>query len=189
MLGRLASGLFRSPPAASPLLRLQSRSCVVRSIVTPETICRDWTPQSRRVGAVGMKCGMTQVRATVHPAASASSMPGSHAHSIFYMRVARFVQAWSANGTRIPITVIELQDLQVAKVRVPMKDGVCALQLAGGWEKRKHLTYSEARNYESKGLSYKRYMREFPVTEDALLPVRSAGMHSARHPRSAAQTG
>jgi len=31
--------------------------------------------------------------------------------------------------------------------------------------------HREARNFESKGLSYKKYMREFPVTEDALLPT------------------
>ena len=52
-----------------------------------------------------------------------------------------------------------------------MQDGVCALQLAGGWEKRKRMSLAEARNYETKGLAYKRYMREFAVTEDALLPV------------------
>ena len=33
------------------------------------------------------------------------------------------------------------------------------------------MTTSEARSYETKGLAYKRYTREFPVTEDALLPV------------------
>ena len=95
--------------------------------------------RSRRVGAIGMKCGMTQ--------------------------------AWSASGERVPLTVIELQDLQVTKVRTPLKDGVCALQLAGGWEKRKRMTTSEARVFETKGMAYKSYLREFPVTEDALLPV------------------
>ena len=71
----------------------------------------------------------------------------------------------------MPLTVIELQDLQVSKVRVPMRDGVCALQLAGGWQKRKRMTLTEARSFEAKGLAYKKYLREFPVTEDALLPV------------------
>ena len=135
-LGRSAAAL-RSPAAA--LSGPWRGMLATRAVVTPDSVCREWAPASRRVGAVGMKCGMTQ--------------------------------AWSASGQRIPITVIELQDLQVSKVRVPMSDGVCALQLAGGWEKRKRMTTAEARNYEAKGLAYKRYMREFPVTEDALLPV------------------
>ena len=87
------------------------------------------------------------------------------------MRARAVPQDWSASGKLVPLTVIEIQDLQVAKVRVPMIDGVCALQLAGGWEKRKRMTMAEARYYETKGLAYKRYQREFPVTEDALLPI------------------
>jgi len=79
--------------------------------------------------------------------------------------------AWSATGSRIPITVVELQDLQVIKVRQRMKDGVDALQVAGGWQKRKRMRMDEARQYESKGLPLKRYVREFNVTDDALLPV------------------
>lgn len=131
-----------SPARAPAPLREHARACAARAAgakVTPESIVREWTPGSRRVGAVGMKCGMSQ--------------------------------AWSATGERVPLTVIEIQDLQVFKVRTPMTDGVCALQLAGGWEKRKRLSFSAARQYESKGLAYKRYMREFPVTEDALLPI------------------
>lgn len=137
MLSRLATRFAaRSPAASRGLCAAPSRTSVH---ITPEMVIRDWMPNSRRTGAIGMKCGMTT--------------------------------AWSANGTRVPITVIEIQDLQVSKIRVPMKDGVCALQLAGGWQKRKRMTTAEARNFETKGLAYKRYMREFPVTEDALLPV------------------
>ena len=125
-------------------------------------------PNSRRTGAIGMKCGMT----TVSPFS-----PSSGVTFLLTLLTVR-AQAWSANGTRVPITVIEIQDLQVSKIRVPMKDGVCALQLAGGWQKRKRMTTAEARNFETKGLAYKRYMREFPVTEDALLPVRPRPAHT-----------
>jgi len=79
--------------------------------------------------------------------------------------------AWSATGARVPITVVELQDLQVIKVRREMKDGVDALQVAGGWQKRKRMRKDEARQYETRGLPLKRYVREFNVTKDALLPV------------------
>lgn len=113
----------------------------------PMTINRTWSPTSQRVGALGMKCGMTQ--------------------------------AWAADGKRVPITVVEVQDLQVTKVRTPMHDGVCALQLGGGWQKRKRLTFPEARSFETNGLSYKSYLREFNVTEDALLPIGTS--ITARH--------
>lgn len=102
-------------------------------------ITRDWTPRSQRVGAIGMKCGMTM--------------------------------AWGADGRRMPITVVELQDVQVTKVRTPMTDGHHALQVGGGWQKRKRMAKAEARFYEVNGLAYKRTLKEFPVSPDALLPV------------------
>ena len=104
-----------------------------------EPVTRTWTPTSRRVGAVGMKCGMTQ--------------------------------GWTAAGKRVPLTVVELQDLQVTKVRSQVPNGECALQLGGGWKKRKQMNSAEAGRYDSQGLAYKRYLSEFSVTKDALLPV------------------
>ena len=134
-------------------LRSSLRSSSSRSISSlPESIagvsiCREWTPASTRVGALGMKCGMTQ--------------------------------AWSAAGQRVPITMVELQDLQVVKRRTRLIDGVNALQLGGGWQKRKRLTLEAARAFEKRGLPYKRYLREFPVSEDAMLPV--GATITARH--------
>jgi hypothetical protein len=93
---------------------------------------RLWSPTSQRVGAIGMKCGMSQ--------------------------------AWAANGTRVPVTVIELQDCQVVKVRRAMSDGLNALQVAAGWQKRKRMRIDEANHFITKGLPLKRYMREFAVT-------------------------
>merc|ERR1719424_737984 len=80
-------------------------------------------------------------------------------------------QAWTAAGKKVPLTCIELQDLQVVKRREEWRDGINALQLGGGWQKRKRMSTSEANAFESVGLAYKRYLREFRVTEDALLPV------------------
>lgn len=61
--------------------------------------------------------------------------------------------------------------MQVVKRREEWRDGINALQLGGGWQKRKRMSTSEANAFESVGLAYKRYLREFRVTEDALLPV------------------
>jgi len=88
-------------------------------------------------------------------------------------------QAWDATGRRVPLTVVELQDVQVIKVRKAMQDGIDALQVAAGWQKRKRLRTDQANQFLSKGLPLKRYMREFNVTEDALLPVGTS--ITARH--------
>jgi len=96
--------------------------------------------------------------------------PGSQRVGVIGMKCG-MTQAWSATGTRVPITVIELQDVQVVKVRRAMRDGVNALQVAAGWQKRKRLRTDEANQYLTRGLPLKRYMREFNVTEDALLPM------------------
>lgn len=93
---------------------------------------REWKPESRRVGAIGMKCGMTH--------------------------------AWSATGQRVPLTVVELQDVQVTKVRRAMHDGTTALQLGSGWQKRKRLRYDDANQFLSRDLPMKRYLKEFQVT-------------------------
>ena len=59
----------------------------------------------------------------------------------------------------------------MVKRRTEMVDGFSALQLGGGWQKRKRLTHHEAAMFEKRGLAYKRYLGEFRVSEDALLPV------------------
>ena len=124
------------PPSLTPLSLGFSRPlCTVGGV----PVCREWTPVSARVGAVGMKCGMTT--------------------------------EWTAEGKRVPITIVELQDLQVVKRRTEMVDGFNALQLGGGWQKRKRMTLQEASFFESRGLAYKRYLREFQVSADALLPI------------------
>ena len=49
-----------------------------------------------------------------------------------------------------------------------------ALQLGVGWQKRKRISESMARHYESRMLPLKRRLREFRVSPDALLPVAEA---------------
>ena len=121
-----ARGLSDAPVAAAP-------SGVMSSL------CREWTPSSVRVGAIGMKCGMTQ--------------------------------GWDKDGKVVALTVVELQDVQVAQVREEMTSGFWAMQLGAGWQKRKRLANDEARRFEAHGLPLKRYLREFRVTADAMLPL------------------
>ena len=102
-------------PLAS-LSRSCSRSLASRAVpsrprdplraVREVEVSREWTKDSKRCGALGMKCGMTQ--------------------------------GWTPWGQQIPLTVVEIQDLQVVQVKTPEREGISALQLGGGWAKRKY---------------------------------------------------
>lgn len=114
-----------------------------------EPLSRIWRADSRRCGAIGMKCGMTH--------------------------------GWLPSGERLPLTIVEVQDVQVVQAkRVPTSEGTgLNLQLGAGWQKRKRLSKADAGQFEARGLPLKRYMREFRVSEDALLPVGTSV--TARH--------
>ncbi|KAF5806233.1 putative ribosomal protein L3 [Helianthus annuus] len=78
---------------------------------------------------------------------------------------------WDKWGARVPITVLWCDENIVSQVKTPEKEGITALQIGCGHKKEKHLTKPEVGHFRAQGVPLKRKLREFPVTEDALLPL------------------
>ncbi|KAF9587537.1 hypothetical protein IFM89_003995 [Coptis chinensis] len=78
---------------------------------------------------------------------------------------------WDKWGARIPITVLWVDDNIVTQTKTLDKEVTTTLQIGCGQKKEKHLTKPEVGHFRSQGVPMKRKLREFPVTEDALLHV------------------
>ncbi|KAH7285990.1 hypothetical protein KP509_33G054400 [Ceratopteris richardii] len=78
---------------------------------------------------------------------------------------------WDKWGARVPFTVLWFDHNVVTQVKVEGKDCTTALQIGCGLKKAKQLTKPEFGHFMKQGVPLKRKLTEFPVTEDALLPV------------------
>lgn len=86
---------------------------------------------------------------------------------------------YDEQGLRIPVTVLQLDHVQVVAVRDQQKDGYCAVQLGAGSQKPQRLSKAMKGVYAKASLQPKAALREFRVSEDALLDV--GAELSARH--------
>ena len=75
------------------------------------------------------------------------------------------------DGKQIPVTVLQLDNLQVVSQRTSEKDGYSAVQLGAGTPKVKRVSQAMRGHYAGAGVAPKRKLAEFRVTEDNLIEV------------------
>ncbi len=75
------------------------------------------------------------------------------------------------NGTQVPVTVLQLDNLQVVAQRTTEKDGYTAVQLGAGLAKAKRTTAAMRGHFAKAHVEPKRKIAEFRVTPDCLIDV------------------
>jgi len=75
------------------------------------------------------------------------------------------------DAKQIPVTVLELDGLQVVAQRTTEKDGYTAVQLGAGSAKAKRTSQAMRGHFAAANVAPKRKVAEFRVSEDALIEV------------------
>jgi len=75
------------------------------------------------------------------------------------------------NGTQVPVTVLQLDNLQVVAQRTADKDGYTAVQLGAGSAKAKNTTAAQRGHFAKANVAPKRKIAEFRVSADNLIEV------------------
>ena len=78
---------------------------------------------------------------------------------------------FTADGSHVPVTVLELQNCQVVGQRTADRDGYVALQLGAGQAKVKNTTKAERGQFAVAKVEPKRHVAEFRVDEANLIEV------------------
>jgi len=80
-------------------------------------------------------------------------------------------RVFTEDGTHVPVTVLQLDDVQVVAQRTTEKDGYSALQLGAGKAKAKRTPKAMRGHFAKASVEPKRKLIEFRVPEDALIEV------------------
>lgn len=78
---------------------------------------------------------------------------------------------WDNLGNQVPCTVLQIQDCQVTYVKTLEKEGYLALQVGAVDVAQHKLTRSVLGHFVANGVTPKRHLVEFRVSEDAVLPI------------------
>jgi len=76
---------------------------------------------------------------------------------------------WNDDGTNLPVTVLQMDEVQVTAVRTAETDGYTAVQLGAGKRKVKHTTKPMRGHFAKARVEPKRKLAEFRVSEECLL--------------------
>lgn len=74
-------------------------------------------------------------------------------------------RVFTADGTSVPVTVIEVEPNRVTRVKTLESDGYRAVQITTGSRKAKHLTKAAAGQYARAGVEAGRFLMEFRLSE------------------------
>jgi large subunit ribosomal protein L3 len=75
------------------------------------------------------------------------------------------------NGTQVPVTVLQVDSLQVVAQRTADKDGYTAVQLGAGLAKAKRTTAAQRGHFAKAKVEPKRVLAEFRVSPENLIDV------------------
>lgn len=73
------------------------------------------------------------------------------------------MRIFTADGTAVPVTVLDVSDNRVAQVKTVESDGYTALQIAYGARKASRVTKAEAGHFAAAGVLAGRVLKEFRV--------------------------
>ncbi|KXN86912.1 50S ribosomal protein L3 [Leucoagaricus sp. SymC.cos] len=127
---------------------LQSTAAAAASTAQTEATKTDvptsskWTPKSIRTGLIARKRGMASL--------------------------------WNDQGVKIPVTVLQVENCQVtANIRTVRRNHTIyhAVQVAASDKPERTTTKQMLGHFRKAGVPPKRFVKEFPVTPDALVPV------------------
>jgi large subunit ribosomal protein L3 len=75
------------------------------------------------------------------------------------------------SGLHVPVTVLQLDNLQVVAQRTVERDGYTALQLGWGTAKVKNVSKAQRGHFAKAKVEPKRIVREFRISDDAMVDV------------------
>ena len=75
------------------------------------------------------------------------------------------------DGKQVPVTVLQMENVQVVAQRTTERDGYSAVQLGAGAAKAKNTTQAMRGHFAAAKVEPKRKLAEFRVSEDAVIPV------------------
>jgi len=80
-------------------------------------------------------------------------------------------RVFEENGRNIPVTILQVDSLQVIAQRTEERDGYSALQLGWGKAKVKSVTKAQRGHFAKAKVEPKYFVREFRISDDAMVEV------------------